>query len=123
MELPARGYRAAAVRRVNGVNGVKRFIKPIAVEPQAKPNEVKRRIEEALTRSAEIDASRVAVEVDGGEVVLSGAMRGWAERREAERAGVESAGDRKDRQSAGRDGSLWTSKNIPIARKGLCNRR
>lgn len=72
-----------AVRRIKGVRGV---VNAIAIAPQAMPKEVRQKIEEAFRRSAEIDASRVAVEVNGGEVVLRGTVRTWAERREAERA-------------------------------------
>jgi osmotically-inducible protein OsmY len=48
--------------------------------------EIRRKIEEALRRAAEVDASRVTVETDGGEVILRGTVRSWAERQDAERA-------------------------------------
>jgi osmotically-inducible protein OsmY len=72
-----------AVRRIKGVKGV---INAIGLEPRATPSEVKHKIEEAFRRSAEIDASRIAVEVNSGEIVLRGTVRSWAERQEAERA-------------------------------------
>jgi osmotically-inducible protein OsmY len=72
-----------AVRRVRGVRGVSNRI---AVRPSVAPTEIKRKLEEALRRSAEIDASRITVEANGSEVILRGTVRSWAEREEAERA-------------------------------------
>jgi osmotically-inducible protein OsmY len=72
-----------AVRRVRGVKGVTNSIQ---VKPRVAPMEIRRKIEEALRRAAEIDASRVTVETTGSEVILRGTVRSWAERQEAERA-------------------------------------
>jgi osmotically-inducible protein OsmY len=73
----------AAVRHLQGVNGV---INSIHVKPKASPIEVKRKIEEAFKRSAEIDANRIVVEAYDGEVILKGTVHTWFERKEAERA-------------------------------------
>jgi osmotically-inducible protein OsmY len=71
------------VRHLRGIKGVTNLIQ---LKPQVAPSEIKRKIEEAFRRSAEIDASRITVETNGGEVILKGTVRSWAERREAEHA-------------------------------------
>ena len=74
---------AAAVRRIEGLTGV---VNLIQIKPRTSPVEVKSRIEDALKRSAAIDAQRITVETNGGEVILRGTVRSWAERQDAERA-------------------------------------
>jgi osmotically-inducible protein OsmY len=72
-----------AARRVKGIKGITNLIE---LKPRVAPSEIKRRIEEAFRRSAELDADRVTVEANRGEVILKGSVRSWAERQEAERA-------------------------------------
>lgn len=79
--------RRAAERAVRCIAGVRGVTNMISVQPWVTPSpeELKRRIEAALIRSAETDAERITVHVQDGRVVLKGTVRSWAERQETER--------------------------------------
>src|ERR1700730_7139012 len=70
------------VRSLQGVKGITNLIK---IRPRAQPQDIKRKIQEAFRRNADVAANQIIIEADGSEVVLKGKVRSWAEREEAER--------------------------------------
>lgn len=70
----------AVVRELQGVLSVRNSIR---IRSRVAPNEIKRKIEDAFRRSAEVDAAQVSVETQGSQVILRGRVRSWAERDQA----------------------------------------
>jgi osmotically-inducible protein OsmY len=76
--------RRAAESCVRGVTGVKGVTNIITIkEKEIQPAVVKNKIEEALKRLAEREARRIAVEVRGSKVVLSGKVHSFTEMNDA----------------------------------------
>lgn len=78
--------KSAAESDVRNLAGVRGVTNALAVTPKVSPTEIRMKIEEALKRSAQLDANRISVEAHGGKVILSGTVPFWAEREEAEMA-------------------------------------
>ena len=72
-----------AIRALAGVQGVTNLVE---LTPRASVFDVKRGIEDALKRNAEVEAKRIKVEVLDGKVTLEGQVDTWLERNAAERA-------------------------------------
>lgn len=74
---------ADAVRNLAGVVGMSNTIE---IAPRVSASDVKKRIEDAFKRDAEIESKGICVEVSGDSVTLKGKVHTWSERRAAERA-------------------------------------
>ncbi|MHA4844119.1 BON domain-containing protein [Flavitalea antarctica] len=75
----------AALRAVEKLEGVAGVTNSIRVTPKAAPGEIKQKIKSAFLRNASLDSDTVTVSVDGSTVRLSGKVRSFAEKKEAER--------------------------------------
>jgi osmotically-inducible protein OsmY len=71
---------------VHKLTGVANVVNQIRVASPVRASEIKEKIQKALERSADVEASRITVQIEGGRVVLSGKVRAWYERDIAERA-------------------------------------
>lgn len=92
--------RNSAERDVRKLSGVRSVVNNIEIQPHAKPENVKKKIEAALKRHAEIEAKDIRVTVrDDDEVLLEGKVRNWDEKFAVENAawsapGVKNVKDR-----------------------------
>jgi osmotically-inducible protein OsmY len=85
--------KSSAERDVRGLSGVRSVVNNIEIEPHARPENVKKKIEAALRRHAEIEAKDIRVTVrDDDEVLLEGKVRNWDEKFAVENAAWSASG-------------------------------
>lgn len=78
--------RESAETTARAINGVRGLVNKIELKPRISTALVKKKIEDALRRSAEVDARRILVSTTGNTVHLDGNVRSWTEKEEAKRA-------------------------------------
>ena len=86
--------KTAATQTIGGLAGVLGVYNKIEVKPHASVSDVKKRIEDALKRNAEVEAKAIRVNVVNGKVTLEGRVNNWAERSATERAAWSAPGVR-----------------------------
>jgi len=96
-EVEKQFEREIALQVVLHLAGVTAVNNQIVLKPTAEPSEVKEKIEAAFKRSAMVDAKRITVKAEGGEVILTGTVRTWEEYQDAERAAWAAPGVREIR--------------------------
>jgi osmotically-inducible protein OsmY len=72
-----------ALANITGIKGISNLVK---VTPKVNPEDVKKKIAAAFERSATVDANSIHIENIGSKVLLTGKVRSYSEKREAERA-------------------------------------
>lgn len=78
--------RLAANRAVQHLRGVKSVINLIGLAARPSRSDTAERVTQALVRNAQLDAKAIDVKVVGTTVTLTGNVRSWAERQQAEHA-------------------------------------
>jgi osmotically-inducible protein OsmY len=74
----------AAEEAVRYLMGIVSLSNQITVKPTVKPQDLKDKIVSAFQRNALLDSRRITVETRGSWVILSGSVRSWGERAEAQ---------------------------------------
>lgn len=84
--------RTAAENSVHHLTGVTGITNLIRIIPPVNSTVVRENIRKALERNADVEAARIDVMTSGSEVILTGKVGSWAERKIAEQAAWSSPG-------------------------------
>lgn len=90
--VPTQLMTAIAANAVRHIRGVKGIANHIQVLPAATTRDLRRRIAQALHRSAEVDARSLTIVIEGSVVTLDGEVESWAEAEAAEQAVMHAPG-------------------------------
>jgi osmotically-inducible protein OsmY len=93
-ELKWEYQRAAAVTAIRDIKGVRGIANLIELREAPSVPNIKKRIEDALRRSAEAEATSLQIDVDGDKVILNGFVKAWSERSLIARAAWSASGVR-----------------------------
>lgn len=78
--------RDSATNAVKYLTGVRSVSNLITIKPKVTVHELEKKIRAAFHRSATVDAEKITVTVEGNKATLTGKVRSFAEKREAENA-------------------------------------
>lgn len=84
--------RDSAKRVVQRLYGVRSVTNKMTLKSRVQPDDIHRRIQDALERQGQINAGDVKVTIDGGKVRLEGKVEAWHDRSVIERATWGAAG-------------------------------
>jgi osmotically-inducible protein OsmY len=80
-------FQSAEAKKAAGkISGVVGITNRLQVRQRPTTGDIRRRIEAAFDRQADLDAAGVTIALDGGKVTLGGRVKAWHERQVAERA-------------------------------------
>ncbi|SDE43169.1 Osmotically-inducible protein OsmY, contains BON domain [Pricia antarctica] len=91
-ELQWEYQKEAARNALLDLTGVKGVVNSIALKQTIKPVEIHDRIAKAFERSADLDANKISIQVDGHTITLTGTVHSIKEKEDARRAAFNSPG-------------------------------
>lgn len=78
--------RMAAEDTVRTIRGIKGISNKISIHAEGLKADIKDKIRSALVRNAQLDSNQIVIDVSGNKAILSGHVRSWSEKHQAEAA-------------------------------------